>query len=190
MNKLIAATALLIATSANAGANLPHILDRCDNQHQKMVSFTQCVLDGVNRDQPDWRIKDEDARQFESILADMYRLEKKVENFEISDGAAKRRAIDMVYGAARAKKEARTYGYAPQPSNNDAQLQAIIALQQQQIEAEKSRAMLEAGLRLMEIGQPRYAPVYVNPFPPAQPQQIIIQQPVRPYRFIDSSPYR
>ena len=38
--------------------------------------------------------------------------------------------------------------------------------------------------------QPLPPPVMLNPFPPAQPQTIIIQQPVRPYRFIDSSPYR
>lgn len=190
MKKLVAATALIVATSASAGVSLPQIMDRCDNDNQAMVLFTKCIVDTLNKQYPDWRSKDEDARQFESILADMYRLEKKVETFEISDGAAKRRAFDMVHSAARAKKESRTYGYAPQPSNNDAQLQAIIALQQQQIEAEKNRAMLEAGLRLMEIGQPRYAPIYMNPFPPAQPQQIIIQQPVRPYRFIDSSPYR
>lgn len=49
---------------------------------------------------------------------------------------------------------------------------------------------LAASAAIMNQARPPQPVIYMNPFPPPEPQTIIIQQPVRPYRFIDSSPYR
>lgn len=49
---------------------------------------------------------------------------------------------------------------------------------------------LAVSAAIMNQARPPQPVIYMNPFPPPEPQTIIIQQPVRPYRFIDSSPYR
>ncbi len=53
-----------------------------------------------------------------------------------------------------------------------------------------SAAFIAAGAALMSAGRPTYAPAqapYIAPYPS---DTVIIQQNVKPYRFIDSSPYK
>lgn len=182
----------------------------CHAEGHKMKTFGKCLRSKLDRYYQNWQTADEDSKQVAWYLDYLETLGESIRKKDITEERAnelaKNELLSLVTAKQKKKLEEKTIAaemaaydqnvkeekrkreeqkrYEQERRDADMAMQAAIEEQQK---AAKNAMIFEAGMRIMEMNRPRYAPPATIQMP--SETTINIQQPNR-YRFIDSSPYR
>lgn len=189
----------------------------CQAEGAKISTYGKCLASKLDKHRPEWRESGKGYDDIHWIVSFFETLGNRVKKRELSSADAERlAAAEMQAFATRlqsrqqaeaaekerqriAEQERARLAYQQEQDRQRAEeqdrreralyeyQQAQLRLQQEQLRHQRNQQLIDTGIRLMELGQPRYAPPAPIVFP--QETTINIQQPNR-YRFIDSSPYR
>lgn len=160
--------ALVGCATKYQGPGFVGITKMCQAKGHTMRTLADCQEDSLNANYPNWRNRDEDGQQIDYLITYARTLGDAVKEGRISNDAAYqelKNENNRLYEQKIANK-----------SQSAARANALNA------------AALIAGSAILLSNRPSYAPTPVLPTYPSD--TVIIQQNQRPYRFIDSSPYR
>jgi hypothetical protein len=182
----------------------------CKAEGHKVPTFGKCLGDKLDKYYPSWKTEDEDSKDVQWYLYFANIVGDRVKKKQITEAAGNQLIQDELLALASKKQQLMQTAMAAQERQRveeqnkrliaqqqeyeerqirerQDQVEAIAKFQAEQQRMQRNQQMINSGVQLMQLGQPRYAPAPTMVFP--QETTINVQQP-NTYRFYDSRPYR